>query len=494
MNDDATLVTDELGSVKRLNNRPKILALLGVGVMLLIILYGFAQLDKRNNQTAESDEEAAEVTAAAEAPLDLQETAVDGVIPAERPVPTTPIPQNNVPVTIPDAQGNIGGAPIMAGASPEEEEQLAAHRAAMRQAEMDAELERKRYYLELGLERERNARDTDKLAASSPMNITLGANVTDNLLLNGSQGQGGAENLLSGVPGGERLTAGLGIVGQGFANPAGQQAGFAQPVGLPGTENPQTALLKALTAGGAGGSQSVEDANRQSDKRAFTNNVNEDEDYLGRSKLAPISPYEIKQGTIIPGVMVTGINSDLPGRIVGQVSQNVYDTSSGAHMLIPQGTRIFGRYDSSVTYGQNRVLIVWTRLIFPSGEALNIANMAGSDQAGQAGLRDKTNRHLLSMYSQAILLSAIGGGIDALTDDFNQNFNPITGQPTFPDRDERIQRAIRDEFGDNLNRVTAKVLDRGLDRQPTLTIRPGKPFVILVDQDFVLEPYGSDQR
>ena len=488
MNDEATQVTDELGSVKRLNNRPKILALLGVGLMLLIVLFGFSQLEKRNNAVVASDDEAENVGSPAERPLEMRDTAVDGVIPAQdpsdRPIPTGALDTSNVPVTIPDAQGNTGRLRL-AGPSAEETEQEAAHRAALRQVDMDAELDRKKYFIQLSLEREREARDTNKLAASSPMNITLGAAKSGDLL----GGQSGA--MFSGFPGGDQLSAGLGQVGAAFSNPAGAQSGFDQPFGLPGTPNPQEDLLAALTSGGAGGQVSVEDANRQSDKRAFADTVDEDEDYLGRFKKEPISPYEIKQGTIIPGVMITGINSDLPGRIVGQVSQNVYDTSSGAHMLIPQGTRIFGRYDSSITYGQNRVLIVWTRLIFPDGTALNIANMAGSDQAGQSGLNDKTNRHLVSMYGQAILLSAIGGGIDSLTAGIadDQTINPLTGQPNVLTRDQRVEQAIREEFGDNLNRVTSKVLDRGLDRQPTITIRPGKPFVILVDQDIVVEPY-----
>jgi len=493
MNDDATQVTDELGSVKRLNNRPKILALVGIGLMLLIVLFGFSSLQKRNNAPGKVVKEEPEFVTEAEAPAEMRDRAVDGVIPAERSVPTSPLSTTDVPVIIPDAQGGVD-RPIMAGASPEEIEQNKEHQAALRQIEMDAELERKKYYLNLSLERERNSRDTDKLAASSAMNITLGANQSDNMLSSGAQGG----NLFSGVPGGEALTAGLGQVGQSFANPSGvPQSGLAQPVGLPGTPNPQDAILRALSSGGLGGQgASVEDANRQEDKRAFINNVDEDENYLKPRKQDPVSPFEIKQGTIIPGVMITGINSDLPGRIVGQVSQSVYDTSSGAHLLIPQGTRIFGRYDSSVTYGQNRVLIVWTRLIFPNGTALNIANMAGSDQAGQSGLRDKTNRHLVSMYGQAILLSAIGAGIDTLTAGIadDQTFNPITGQQNIPTRDQRVEQAIREEFGDNLNRVTAKVLDRGLDRQPTITIRPGKPFVILVDQDIVLEPYVSAQN
>jgi len=279
MNDEATQVTDELGSVKRLNNRPKILALLGVGLMLLIVLFGFSQLEKRNNAVVASDDEAENVGSPAERPLEMRDTAVDGVIPAQdpsdRPIPTGALDTSNVPVTIPDAQGNTGRLRL-AGPSAEETEQEAAHRAALRQVDMDAELDRKKYFIQLSLEREREARDTNKLAASSPMNITLGAAKSGDLL----GGQSGA--MFSGFPGGDQLSAGLGQVGAAFSNPAGAQSGFDQPFGLPGTPNPQEDLLAALTSGGAGGQVSVEDANRQSDKRAFADTVDEDESSKAR--------------------------------------------------------------------------------------------------------------------------------------------------------------------------------------------------------------------
>jgi type IV secretion system protein VirB10 len=261
----------------------------------------------------------------------------------------------------------------------------------------------------------------------------------------------------------------------GANNPVSQLTALTQRLqGLqqPGTGNaPGISPFPGLAALGAG----QQDPNGQANKQAFLNNADDTEDYLARRLQEPLSPYEVKQGTIIPGLMVTGINSDLPGRIVGQVSQNVYDTATGQHLLIPSGTRVFGRYDSSVTFGQSRVLVAWTRLIYPDGTAINIEAMAGGDQSGRGGFRDRVNNHYFRIYGNALLLSVIGGGIDAIRDRNGSN--------------DELADAIRENFGETFNQVVQQTIQKNLDIQPTLEIRPGYRFVILVEKDMILRPY-----
>lgn len=134
------------------------------------------------------------------------------------------------------------------------------------------------------------------------------------------------------------------------------------------------------------------DPNGQGAKEDFFNADLRDLGYLPNRVLPQQSPYELKRGSVIPATLITGINSDLPGRISAQVSQNVYDSATGHHLLIPQGTKLFGRYDSKVSLGQSRVLVVWTDIIFPNGSTLQIGGMAGTDAQGYGGFRDRVDR------------------------------------------------------------------------------------------------------
>lgn len=115
---------------------------------------------------------------------------------------------------------------------------------------------------------------------------------------------------------------------------------------------------------------------------------------------APRSPYELRAGFIVPAVLISGVNSDLPGQIVAQVSQDVFDTATGKWRLIPQGSRLVGQYSSDIAYGQSRVLVAWQRIVFPDGKAMDIGSMPGADSAGYAGFRDQVNNHYFPLPSQ----------------------------------------------------------------------------------------------
>jgi type IV secretory pathway VirB10-like protein len=197
---------------------------------------------------------------------------------------------------------------------------------------------------------------------------------------------------------------------------------------------------------------------------------------------SPNSRYELRAGSVIPGVMISGISSELPGQIIGQVSQNVYDTATGKHLLIPQGTKIFGLYSSEVSFGQNSVLVAWQRLTFPDGKALDIGSMPGADSAGYAGFRDQVNNHYLRIYGSALLMSGIVGGIS-----YSQNINqPNQYGYTQPTAGSVLSQAL----GQQLGEVTSQLVAKNLNVSPTINIRPGYRFNIIVVKDLTFrKPY-----
>ncbi|MBJ7498586.1 MAG: TrbI/VirB10 family protein [Sphingopyxis sp.] len=190
--------------------------------------------------------------------------------------------------------------------------------------------------------------------------------------------------------------------------------------------------------------------------------------------MAPASPYILQAGAVIPAAMITGIRSDLPGQITAQVTENVYDSPTGALLLIPQGTRIIGQYDAGVTFGQRRVLLVWNRLILPNGRSIVLERQPGADASGYAGLEDGVDYHWWDLMKAAGLSTLLGIGTELATDD-----------------EDRLIRAIRDGAQDTINQAGQQIVQRQLQVAPTLTIRPGFPVRVIVTRDLVLEPYRN---
>lgn len=168
-----------------------------------------------------------------------------------------------------------------------------------------------------------------------------------------------------------------------------------------------------------------------------------------------------------------GINSDLPGQVVGQVRQNVYDTATGQYLLIPAGARLIGTYDSTVTSGQKRVLVAWTRIVYPDGTSVSLDRMPGADRGGYAGFKDKVNSHYGRMFVNALLLSGFSAGVQL-------------SQPQSTGNGLSAREIATAEMGRQLGQLGAEVARRGLDVQPTITIRPGYRFNIMVTKDMVL--------
>lgn len=214
--------------------------------------------------------------------------------------------------------------------------------------------------------------------------------------------------------------------------------------------------------------------NGQRSKEDFFNSDIKKLGYLPNGVVPQRSRYELKRGSVIPATMITGINSDLPGRISAQVSQNVFDSATGRLLLIPQGSKLFGRYDSKVSYGQNRVLVVWSDLVFPNGATLQIGNMAGTDAEGYGGFEDEVDHHYFRTFGSAILVALIGTGIDMAV----PQSSTLATQSTASD-------AARRNFAESFGRVAEQSVTKNMNVQPTIEIRPGYMFNVLVDQDLI---------
>lgn len=195
---------------------------------------------------------------------------------------------------------------------------------------------------------------------------------------------------------------------------------------------------------------------------------------------APRSPYELRAGFVVPATLISGINSEMPGQIIGQVAQNVYDTPTGKYLLIPQGSRLVGAYSSNVVFGQARVLVAWQRIVFPDGKAMDIGSMPGSDSAGYAGLTDQVNNHYVRLFSSAILMSAVTAGVS-----LSQPTQNGTTAPT-------ASSAMSEALGQQLGQVTAQLIAKNMSIAPTLEIRPGYRFNVMVTKDITFsKPYQS---
>lgn len=192
--------------------------------------------------------------------------------------------------------------------------------------------------------------------------------------------------------------------------------------------------------------------------------------------IEPSSRHILQAGSIIPAALITGIRSDLPGQITAQVTQNVYDSPTGRILLIPQGARLIGEYDSEVRTGQNRVLLAWDRLILPGGRSIALDRLPGADQAGMAGLADRTNYHWGHMVKAALVSSLLAIGAELEADD-----------------DDALVRALRSGPQDAIGETGRQLVDRQLRIPPTITIRPGSSLRVIVTRDLVLEPQGGFQ-
>lgn len=187
----------------------------------------------------------------------------------------------------------------------------------------------------------------------------------------------------------------------------------------------------------------------------------------------PASPYVVQSGAVIAAALITGLRSDLPGQVAAQVTENIYDGPTGRTLLIPQGSRLLGQYDAQISFGQNRALLVWTRLIMPNGRSIVLERQPATDAGGRAGLQDQVDNHWGQIWRAALVSTVLSVGAEA-------------GSGT---DEAELVHAIRRGTSEGVSQTGRQLVGRSLDIQPTLTVRPGFPVRMIVTRDLVLEPY-----
>ncbi|WP_299141829.1 TrbI/VirB10 family protein [uncultured Vibrio sp.] len=202
-----------------------------------------------------------------------------------------------------------------------------------------------------------------------------------------------------------------------------------------------------------------------------------DTGYLPHTRTRPMSGGELTVGTVIPATLISAMNSDIPGNVIAQVSQNVYDSATGAAILIPQGTQLYGTYDSRVAYGQRRLPVTWSRVNFPDGTKLNIGHMASMDVTGKNGLTGAVNNHYWRLFGQATLLGGISGMTQAGVSDGNDDSRSAA---------ESVADGVVQQYAQTGNALIRK----NMNIQPTIEIDNAEQFYIMVSQDIVLPPYS----
>jgi type IV secretion system protein TrbI len=214
------------------------------------------------------------------------------------------------------------------------------------------------------------------------------------------------------------------------------------------------------------------DPNGQGRKAAFVGALDKSGDVNPHQMAAAPSPYLLSAGSVISASLITGLRSDLPGLVTAQVTSQVFDSPTGRILLIPQGARLIGSYDSVVAFGQKRALIVWQRIMLPDGSSLRIDNVPATDAAGYAGLQDKVDFHTWALLKGVALATLLGVGSE-LT---------VTGESD-------LIHAIRESTQQNVSRAGDQLTSRNLNVQPTITIRPGATVRLVVHKDLILAPW-----
>lgn len=219
-----------------------------------------------------------------------------------------------------------------------------------------------------------------------------------------------------------------------------------------------------------------QDPNPQLEKQRFLEAAKQmDDNYLHVTLKKPLSPYELKASTKIPGVLLTGINSELPGPVTGQVTAPVYDSIAGRYVLIPAGAKLYGEYDSQIVYGQRRVLVVWQRILFPNGNSINLLGMPGVDVSGYSGFKDQVDNHYLKLFGSVLLMSTLAAG--AQLSQPQQQFDN-NGQIS-------INQTLAQSLGVNIANTANHLVQKNLSIPPTLKIRPGYVFDVEIKKDIV---------
>ncbi len=259
-----------------------------------------------------------------------------------------------------------------------------------------------------------------------------------------------------------------------------QQGGGASTISaLAGSAASDVSASAASKVGDAAhlGLDLANDQNDQQRKLDVVNQASADGTYNDHALETPASPDEVLAGTVIAASLITGLNSDLPGEVTAQVTENIYDTVTGRVLLIPQGSRLIGSYDSVVAFGQSRALLVWQRIVMPDGSSIQIDNLPATDAAGYTGLKDHVDYHTWTLLKGIAMSTLLGVGTET----------------TFGSSQSDLVQAIEQSAQQSTDQAGQRIVEKDLNIQPTITVRPGWPLRVIVSKDLVLRPYqGQD--
>lgn len=258
-----------------------------------------------------------------------------------------------------------------------------------------------------------------------------------------------------------------------------QLAGASRAAGAISADPPASAAPTIAQAGAQPDRLALDperDPNNQQRRLDFVATRDSEADINPHALTPAASPYTLHAGSIIAASLITGLNSDLPGLVTAQVTENAYDSVTGRILLIPQGSRLIGSYDSVVAFGQSRALVVWQRIILPDGSSIRIDNVPATDMAGYAGLSDRIDRHTWQLLKGVALSTLLGVGTEL----------------SFGSTESDLVRAIRESAQQSGARAGDQMVTRNLNIQPTLRVRPGWPLRIVAHRDIVFSrPWGG---
>lgn len=253
-------------------------------------------------------------------------------------------------------------------------------------------------------------------------------------------------------------------------------AAVAANAGAPGTRSMLSDETSSIATSASGLSlDPSRDPNNQGRKLDLVSGKPDKNTLNSHALQTPVSPYELLAGTIISASLLTGLNSDLPGTVVAQVTEDTYDTATGRYLLLARGSRLIGASDSVIAFGQRRALVVWQRIVMPNGTSIQIDNLPATDAAGYAGLEDKVDYHTWTLLKGIAMSTLLGVGT----------------QMTFGGNNSDLVEAIRQSAQESTSQAGQRIVEKDLNIQPTLTVRPGWPLRVILNKDLLLQPYSG---
>lgn len=433
--------------LRRLNRVPILIVMGMAGVVVAIV--GYTVYDRAQEMAVQVHEQPVQsVAKPADSAGALANAPTSGIVEPRKPAAPTP-GQLSPLAAAANAAGGVGGpanANGQNGLTPEEQARRTAWLAYQQDLHDNAQRIRSKYM--------------EALSAPTTVQGNQGGGDLGAALSGALTGAGGARGLSTAMGGNAGGATGGNVVRASGTGSGGFTGGNFNGGGYGGAAGP---------SGANGGNSGGSDPNGQAAKANFLGL--DPAESLQHTREDSPAPYVIRAGWVIPAVMVSGINSDLPGQIIGRVSETIYDTATGQYPLICQGSLLVGSYDNAVTFGQERILVTWNRIDYPDGSKLSLGKMPGADEAGYAGFYDEVDNHYLRIFGGAVAMSVFSSGVQLSQPQAVAGQNQTAGQ------------TIAASLGQQLGQVGMAMAQKNLGIAPTLTDRPGYPFNVMVTKD-----------